>query len=171
MKELLETHKQIGISGTRSPNPNLKNYAERVIQRLVKATTANIITGCANGIDEIARQMTPRSRLQTYKVSTGEFGTGPSAFALRSIRVVETIQEKKGIWLSFPGKPCPTGLMPSERPSDCFCGKGSGSWAALALAIGKGLISLVYLDTTPPPPEWPLQQLQGYQGWYIFSGK
>ena len=171
MKELLQAHKHIGISGTRSPNPNLEQYASRAIGRLIETTKATVVTGCANGIDAIARETTPRSRLQVFRVATGEFGTGPSAFALRSIRVVETITEKKGLWLSFPGQPCPGGLKPSEKPSECFCGKGSGSWAALALAMGKGIHSLAYLGTITPPPNWQLEPLQGFAGWYIFQGQ
>ncbi len=171
MKELLQAHKHIGISGTRSPAAALQQYANRALIRLIETTKATILTGCASGIDEMARELVPRSRIQVFKVATGEFGTGPSAYALRSIRVVETVAERKGLWVSFPGKACPTGLVPSALPSECFCGRGSGSWAALALAIGKGLPTLVYLGAIPLPHDWPLQQITDCTGWCVFQGQ
>ena len=53
----------------------------------------------------------------------------------------------EGCLISFPDQDCPIGLKPSEIKSKCFCGKGSGTYATLAYAVGLNIPCFVYLQS------------------------
>ena len=70
--------------------------------------------------------------------------------------------------LNIPRFPRPA-TPRSASPGRCFSGSGSGSWASLAYAIGRGGAALVYLGTIPAPSGWGLVRVAGSAGWYRFQ--
>lgn len=71
--------------------------------------------------------------------------------------------------MSFPAGVCPSGLFPSASSGRCFSGSGSGSWASLAYAIGRGGAALVYLGSIPAPGGWGLVRVPDSMGWWRFQ--
>ena len=58
---------------------------------------------------------------------------------------------------------CPNSAFPP------FSGSGSGSWASLAYAIGRGGAALVYLGAVPAPGGWGLVRVPDAIGWWRFD--
>src|SRR5690606_35805366 len=129
------------------------------------ATSAQVFTGCARGIDAAARRLVPAARLRVFRVQFG----GRGGFAARSIRCVRAVAAAGGLWCSFPAGACPSSLSPSSSPSACFSGSGSGTWASLAFALGLGLPALVFLPSgVSAPAGWGLSPLGS--GWWWAPG-
>jgi hypothetical protein len=147
-----------GFSGSRSSLPS--GAASRVAC-LVPAS-ASVFVGCASGVDAFFRSSFPSATV----LQASSFGSGPGAFAARSVAVVRAVAAADGLWVCFPSSPCPAGLLPSASSSRAFCGSGSGSWASLAFALGSGVPSLVFLGSLPCPPSWGLIPVPGWSGWF-----
>ena len=149
----------VGFSGSRAPSSASLSALDWLCSHV--APGAAVVTGCARGIDQATRQHFPAA--QVFQASA--FGVGRGAFAARSVACVRSVAAVSGLWVAFPAGPCPLGLLPSARSSQCFCGKGSGTWASLAFAIGSGLPCLVFLPSgIPGPSGWGFESLGG--GWF-----
>lgn len=145
----------VGFSGSR--RPCLVSLAACSWLAGVVAPGAVVVTGCAPGIDHAARRHFPAA--QVFRASS--FGSGRGAFAARSVACVQSVAAAGGLWAAFPGGPCPA-LRPSSKPSKCFCGTGSGTWASLAFAVGSGVPCLLFLPAgIPAPAGWGLRPLGG----------
>lgn len=123
----------------------------------------SVSCGCVGGLCALARSSFPGASV----FSASSFGFGRSAFAQRSIALVQSVAASPSpVWVSFPASSCPAGLVPSASSSRCFRGLGSGSWASLAFAVGLGVRAVVWL---PPgvvfPSGWGALQLGG--GWWL----
>lgn len=159
--EIAEQYNSIAFSGGRKLLTPTKEVAESFAYAVepIKA-----LVGCASGADLVFRKAFPNA--EVFNANRAE---GKKAFALRSIEVIDAAITEQALIVSFPGRACPDGLAPSPNSSKCFCGKGSGSWATLAYAIGKGMDCLVYLDELMPVPDWGFIQLGN--GWYNYQSK
>ena len=161
LTSLLASAPVVGVSGSRAPSPASASVCRWTVGQL--APSASVVTGCAAGIDGVARLARPSASV----VRAASYGSGPGALAARSVAVVRAVAAggPAALWLAFPSGPCPAGLSPSRRPSACFAGYGSGTWASLALAVGLGVPALVFL---PPgasaPSAWPLAPVPGCAG-------
>jgi hypothetical protein len=123
--------------------------------------SCRVSVGCAAGVDLAVR----RSRPGAFVFRARSFGVGKSAFALRSGAVVRSLGSS-GLFVSFPALPCPASVSPSAEFSACFCGSGSGSWASLAFARGRGVPSVVWCPPgVVPPASFGLSSLGG--GWFF----
>ena len=157
----------IGFSGSRNTVPE-KEVSLAV--SLIPAE-ASVAVGCANGVDEYVRALLKRHNIpfNFFSVSSGKYGKGRSAYALRSIACVNFVAKfDNGLWLSFPSYPCPSIVIPSPSSSRCFCGSGAGTWASLAFAIGSEVKSLVFLGSIPCPFDWNLVPFPNAPGWFSF---
>lgn len=156
----------VGFSGSRRPGGVIPPGAIfGVIASVSKS--AKVIVGCATGVDAVVRLACPKA--EVFAVSSGRFGSGRSAFAVRSTACVQAVAAagSGGLWVSFPSSFCPSGLVPSASSSRCFSGSGSGTWASLALALGLGVPSLVFLPSgVLPPTGWSLEPVAGSPGWF-----
>jgi hypothetical protein len=123
---------------------------------------AEVIVGCAAGADAFFRSRFPDARI--FRV---DYSLGRAGFALRSMTCVEAVDQ--GLWVSFPDRACPEGLLPSALPRECFNGSGSGAWASLAYAIGRSGSVLVYLGSIPVPSDWDLVPVPNEIGWWQFQ--
>lgn len=126
-----------------------------------------VLVGCQRGVDAYFRSAFPHSSV----FSAASFGSGRSSFARRSIALVRSAHATGALFVSFPSAPCPPGLVPSAKSSECFCGLGSGSWATLALALGCGVPCLVFVGCESWLPQswlwgWGLLPVAGYPGWF-----
>ena len=152
----------LGFSGSRSSVP----VGVFGLLGVVRSFSGSVFVGCASGVDEFWRSVFPSASV--FSVASGRFGSGRSAFARRSVACVSSVGAAGGLWVSFPGSPCPSGLVPSSSSSSCFCGSGSGSWGSLAFAVGSGVPCLVFLGSLPCPSGWGLVPLSGRPGWFVF---
>ena len=145
----------VGFSGSRSVVP----AALFSVLSAVPAGAA-VFVGCARGVDGAVRSRCPSACV--FRVS----GSGRGAFAARSALFVRRLSAAGGVLFSFPGRPCPAGLVPSLSASACFCGLGSGSWASLAFAVGLGVPCCVWLrHGVSVPASWGLVSVGG--GWWV----
>ncbi len=155
----------VGFSGCRSVVPSA---AVRLAVSLVPAGVP-VSVGCAGGVDGFVRSLLSSAGVpfSLFSVASGRWGRGRGAFAGRSAACVRSVGSG-GLWVSFPSRSCPSGLVPSSSSSRCFSGSGSGSWASLAFAVGSGVPSLVFLGSLPCPPGWGLVPVFGCSGWFGF---
>jgi len=60
-------------------------------------------------------------------------------------------------FVGFVAGACPAALVPARSSRRCFAGSGSGSWASLALAAGRGCaVSIFWCGAGAPVlPAWP----------------
>jgi hypothetical protein len=145
----------IGFSGSRSVVPAALLAALSAVP-----AGASVFVGCARGVDGAVRCRFPSACV--FRVA----GSGRGAFAARSARFVRALSASGGVLFSFPGRPCPAGLVPSVSSSACWCGLGSGSWASLAFALGLGVPCCVWLPgSVCPPASWGLVSVGG--GWWV----
>ncbi|MGV2831981.1 hypothetical protein [Myxosarcina sp. GI1(2024)] len=145
----------VGFSGSRSLVP-------AALFAVVSAVPAGcpVFVGCARDVDGAVRSRFPSACV--FRVS----GSGRGAFAARSVRFVRRLSSAGGVLFSFPGRPCPVGLVPAASSSACFCGLGSGSWASLAFALGLGVPCCVWLPAgVSVPASWGLVAVGG--GWWV----
>jgi hypothetical protein len=156
--DIIQSHTQIGFSGSRhSIDPQAGELAAAAVP-----VGAEVVVGCAAGVDAFFRSRFPAARVLRVDPVLGRAG-----FARRSIACVEAVSG--GLWVSFPACACPSGLLPSASSGRCFSGSGSGSWASLAYAIGRGGAALVYLGAVPAPSGWGLVRVPDSMGWWRFQ--
>jgi len=152
----------VAFSGSRSPGGLLPVAVFSAAAAAVPASAA-VAVGCARGVDAVARGFFPGARV--FSVASGLFGSGRGAFAARSVACVRSVAVPWGVFVSFPCRPCPAGLLPGSS-SRAFCGSGSGSWASLAFALGLGLRCVVWLPAgVCAPVGWGLSAAGG--GWWL----
>jgi len=134
---LLRSARVVGVSGSRAASPGCLRAVTWAVGQL--APGATVVTGCAPGIDRVARGVP-----SALVFRAARFGRGRGSFARRSTAVVRHVAGagSSALWVSAPGRACPApargagGLAPSPSSAACFAGFGSGSWASLALALG-----------------------------------
>jgi hypothetical protein len=150
----------VGFSGSRS----LGGQPLRCAQWLARGCSPElVVVGCAQGADRVFRErFAGRAQVISADASRGRGG-----FAARSAAVVQAVAANGGCWVAFPSGECPDMLSPSSRVRDCFCGSGSGSWASLALVVGRGVPCLIYLADGIQPPYWGFESLGC--GWWSFT--
>jgi len=160
--QLISGAPAVGISGSRRPAPaSLVALAALVAQLPAGAL---VVVGDAPGIDRRAAKLLP----QAWVFRAASYGVVRGAFAARSIACVQACAGAGGVWCAFPAGPAPAGLRPSASAAACFAGFGSGTWAALALAVGLRLPVVVYLPAdVPAPAGWAL--VVADPGWYTFQ--
>ena len=161
LSALLASAPVVGVSGSRAPSPASTSICRWAVGQL--APGAAVVTGCARGIDGVARLARPSARV----IEASAFGAGRGALAARSVAVVRAAAAggRSALWLAFPSGPCPPGLVPSRQSSACFAGHRSGTWASAALAVGLGVPSLVFLPAgVAAPAAWPLAPVPGCAG-------
>lgn len=161
VSRLLSCALAVGFSGSRSLSCPV---AVRAVRSAVAAVPAGVpvSVGCARGVDALVRRLRPGARVFRAR----SFGSGRAAFARRSVACVRSVAVAGGVWVSFPGRACPAGLVPSACSSACFCGSGSGSWASAALAAGLGVPVLLWLPAgVSAPAGWGF--VAGGGGWWL----
>lgn len=153
---LLGAAASFGFCGSRSAVPPVPVWAG-VLGSL--PASPSVSCGCVGGLCALARSSFPSAAV----FSASAFGGGRSGFARRSVALVQSVAASpRPLWVSFPARPCPAGLVPSASPSRCFAGFGSGSWASAALAAGLGVPVLMWLPAgVVPPASWSFVSLGG----------
>lgn len=154
----------VGFCGSRSlvPPPAVWSAVSAAV-----APGAVVSCGCVGGLCGLARSSFPSAVV----FSAASFGSGRGSFARRSVALVRSVAASPvSVWVSFPGRACPAGLLPSAVSSRCFCGLGSGSWASLAFAVGLGVPAFVWLPAgVGVPPGWGFVSLGG--GWWSLPSR
>jgi hypothetical protein len=158
MELIINKYQTVGFSGSRS----IVDLSACSLAAAAVPDRARIIVGCAAGVD-----LYFRSRFPHAEVFTADRSLGRGGFAKRSVAAVDAVTAAGGLWVSFPSSSCPAGLVPHRSPSRCFSGRGSGTWASLAYAIGRDTPALVYLGAVSVPIGWGLAAAG--DGWYSFQ--
>lgn len=135
----------VGFCGSRS----LPSAFSPLVSSCVSAVSLagrGVAVGCASGADRFALSAARASGVLVSLFSASSFGSGRSAFALRSSAFVSAVASSgAGCGLvAFVSSACPAGLLPSSSASRCFAGFGSGSWASVSLAVGLGVPVVVF---------------------------
>lgn len=145
----------VGFEGSRFLAPSFASLVSSVVASVLRSGRS-VATGCARGLDFFVRSSCPSAVV--FSVASGRFGSERSAFARRSIALVESVAASgSGAgFVVFVESPCPSGLVPSSSSSRCFSGFGSGSWASAAFAAGLGLPLVVFWcgSGSPVLPAW-----------------
>lgn len=150
----------IAITGSRFL-PRASAQMEDCVE-ILRGFTGAIFIGDAQGVDGyFSRRLHQHPRLKKFIANRD---LGRSGFALRSIRMINTLKQcsVSPLVLSFPVADTPVGLKPSAKSSDCFCGLGSGTWATTAYAVGLGIDVLISRE-----PNWESERVG--KGWYFSS--
>ncbi len=131
----------VGFCGSRSLPPSWGGCVAAAVAGVERAGSG-VAVGCAAGADALVRSAAPGALV--FSVASGRFGSGRSSFARRSVALVRAVAAS-GAGAAFAGfvsSSCPAGLLPSRswRAGACV----SGSWSALALAVGLGLPVFVF---------------------------
>ena len=143
---LLRGFSSFGFCGSRSSVPPASVWSV-VVAALPLGVPVSC--GCVGGLCGLARSWF--SWASVFRVSS--FGRGRGAFAARSVALVRSVaSQRRPLWVSFPARSCPSGLLPSSSSSRCFRGLGSGSWASAAFALGSGVPVLLWLPSGVVPP-------------------
>lgn len=183
IEKIISEYSCFGFGGSRAPDGLIP---PRELFRAIAAipSSAPVLVGCAKGIDALVRLAfkveVPASSLVSQASVSGIARFGPvSVFVAdspafggcrpaRSLACVRSVGTS-GLWLCFPAHQCPNGLMPSSRGSRCFAGYKSGSWSAIAFALGSGLACLVF-SPGGVPSDWGLSAVDGSPGWFFREG-
>jgi hypothetical protein len=146
----------VGFSGSRAP----ALASVMAARAAVAVATRPILVGDQRGIDVVVRSA--RAGAQIFHAAS----SAPGHLAARSIAVVRACAALGGAWAAFPAHTCPAGLRPSSSPSACFSGRGSGTYASLAYAIGLSVTAIVFLPAgVQPPPLFGLASAGA--GWWV----
>jgi hypothetical protein len=151
----------VAFSGPRDLPPACAPVVAGTVARVLAAGSV-VAVGCARGADEYVRRACPVA--QVFSVASGRFGSGVAALVRRSVALVEALEANEDPALvAFVSSACPPGLVPSPRPGRCFAGFGSGTWATVALAAGKGIPVFVFWFGPGAPA------LPGWRAWRLVS--
>jgi hypothetical protein len=151
--------------------------------RSVLAAGRDVVAGCARGVDRAVAAEVVGSGLaerlgvfavapvpaESWAAAAAAAGAsvvwvprsaGRAAFAVRSRLVLAAALAggPGGGLVAFPGGPCPAACLPDwgAAPEQArVSGGGSGTWLAIALAVGAGLPAAVFLSGGVPVPPWP----------------
>jgi hypothetical protein len=126
------------------------------------STGCYVVVGCAEGADLAVRRAFDGGRLCLFSVASGRFGSGRSAFARRSVAIVESLPVG-GLLVVVPSGAAPAGVVPSRS----FRGCGSGSWGSAAFALGTGRRVLLWLPVGAIPPAWYSVSWSAVGGWWL----
>lgn len=147
----------VGFTGSRRLSSAFAPLVGAVVASVV-AGGHGVAVGCAAGADQLVRQAAPGALVFSAS-SFAAPGLPPrAALVARSAALVAAVAASApgAALVGFVASPCPAGLMPSPRAGACFAGRGSGSWASLALAAGLGVPVVVFCCGVPPVlPAWP----------------
>jgi hypothetical protein len=141
----------VGFSGGRRLSPVFRPLVADVVAAVL-AAGRSVAVGCAGGVDLFVRSAAPGAVV----FSASAFGSGPAAFAVRSVALVRAVAAggPGSGFVVCPAAPCPAGLAPAPAPAACFCGLGSGSWASAAFAAGLGVPLVVFPCGFSGLPAW-----------------
>jgi hypothetical protein len=159
----------VGFCGSRS----LPSAFSPLVSSCVSAVVAagrGVAVGCASGADRFALSAARAAGASVSLFSASSFGVGRSAFARRSAAFVSAVSAS-GVGcglVAFVSSACPSALAPSSVASRCFAGFGSGSWASVAFAVGRGVPVVVFPCVSAGVS--PLSVLPAWSGSWVCAG-
>ena len=138
--------KYVGFTGSRDGFAN-KALLETVVNSLVNVPIA---VGCARGVDAQIRRL--RGDATVYSVASPGAGSGARSWAVALARRSMAMVDDCYLLIGFASVSCPLDVYPAHS----FVGGGSGTWASIAYAAGRGIPVVVFLDLDNEIclPEW-----------------
>jgi hypothetical protein len=145
--------KTIAVTGPRQLTDDQAAYVSAELWPLLHG--AELLVGCAAGVDELARELGDMAARCTIFEAAGESPKMPMAAKLqaRSKRMVRALAAAGGTLVAFPNKPCPDGVTVASW-------QGSGTWGTVRYAESLGVVVVVVPLVRMELPEW-LCQKQG----------
>jgi hypothetical protein len=150
----------VGFSGSRHGAP------DRIIGMAISkiAPSAIVCVGCAVGVDEQVRRRVDADRLKVFRASDYPGQSYPHKLANRSSAMVQHLSESDGCLIAFPMAECPNGVIPCQQWRSA---KGSGTWGTIALSVGLGIPTMIWLPTDIAAPEWGDRLEQINRNWWL----
>jgi hypothetical protein len=147
----------IAFSGSRNgcPETPLKQAIARI------RPGAEVSVGCARGVDAQVRELVPHANV--FRASDYPGKTVSVQLASRSAAMVEHIETLNGGLIAFPMKECPSMVEPCRAWK--YAG-GSGTWGTIALAVGLGVPTIIWLPPAIAPPRWDAINKMA-SSWYL----
>ena len=142
VSSILSDYSQVSFCGSRHGS----DAASVFIPSFAAAyPSTSVRVGCARGVDALVRRSFPSAAVFYASMGRG-------ALAARSARLVRAGGSERALLVAFPSSAVP--------PSGCLVGRsfrggGSGSWGAVAMALGSGFPVLVWVPSviwSPTPP-------------------
>ncbi len=159
----------VGFCGSRSLPSAFSPLVSSCVSSVV-AAGRGVAVGCASGADRFALSAARSLGASVSLFSASSFGSGRAAFARRSAAFVSAVSAS-GVGcglVAFVSSPCPSALAPSSVASRCFAGFGSGSWASVAFAVGRGVPVVVFPCVSVGVS--PLSVLPAWSGSWVVAG-
>ena len=140
----------VAFAGSRSVVSPLVTPAVRA----VLASGRSLVVGDAAGVDAAVAAVAGAA---AQVVACGAGGRWAPAVRTRAVVAAALAGGPGSALVAFPAGPCPEVCrpVPGAALSGRVTGGGSGSWLAVALAVGAGLPVVVFLPAGVAPPAWP----------------
>lgn len=160
--DLMAGYDSVAFTGSRTLPFDYRFIATTLVKSLVKEQ--RVFVGCATGVDSIVRDLC--SWAEIFSVSSGKWGVGASAFARRSVAMLEALQSSAAshLLVAIPVGSAPSNLVPSKFWKSA---SGQGTWGTVAVAIGRGIPCLLFAKYLPAGG-WGFKKLAG--DWWFFAG-
>jgi hypothetical protein len=136
----------IGFTGSRKGF-----YSTALVSRIARAVSLlghTVCVGCAQGVDSVVRSAVPSARV--FSVASPGAGVGSRSWSVALARRSQSMVSACSVLVGFASVPCPSSVSPARS----FCGGGSGTWASIAFAVGRGLRVFVFAAPDVPLPSW-----------------
>lgn len=142
----------IGVTGPRCLYPQEKLKVLNDMNLVVGPEVQALFTGDATGVDAIAVGLAQKKRCKLMLYRKRDDLPGRTRCAERTTRMVKALAAAGGTLHGWPNKPAPPMLKPSQNwPRGAA---GSGTWGAIALAIGLDVPVVLHPLIELEIPEW-----------------
>ena len=126
---------------------------------------STVCVGCAAGLDEqVRRWVGDNAGLKVFWASEYPGINYAQKLANRSAGLVQFIHANNGCLIAFPMKACPDGIVPCQTWRSA---KGSGTWGTIALAVGLGLPTMLWLPDGIDAPDWRDRLERKSSNWWL----
>lgn len=151
----------VGFSGSRHGAPS--NAVEGALYKMYEGAT--VCVGCAAGVDEqVRRWVGDNAGLKVFRAADHPGSNYAQRLANRSAAMVEFLRGKNSCLIAFPMAPCPIGVEPCKQWRSA---KGSGTWGTIALSVGLGIPTMIWLPADISAPEWGDRLEQINRNWWL----
>jgi hypothetical protein len=108
--------------------------------------------------------MGDRDNLKVFRAVDYNGRSHAQKLARRSAAMVEFLRFKSSCLIAFPMATCPIGVEPCQQWRSA---KGSGTWGTIALSVGLGIPTMIWLPTDIAAPEWRDRLEQINRNWWL----
>ena len=138
---------KICVTGPRKVTIQQQRVLTKIVEKQLQSPGISLNVGDAPGVDNIVYNIALAKNIN-FKRFIVLNRKSKFSYAKRSMRMVDATLG--GTLLAFPNKKCPVIV----KPSNPFCGSGSGTWATIAYAKQKDLAIEIHSLVDISLPSW-----------------